>query len=112
MRVPLRARFALFWLLLLGCSVLALIPQPPSGVASTSDVLLHLGAFFTLTCSLAAARPAAPAWQTGPWLVGYGALIELLQGASGWRHAEWGDFGVDVVGVALGLAAWACVRSR
>lgn len=113
MRVPVRVRLALFWLLLLTCTVLALLPQSPTGVAGISDVLLHLGAFTTLTLALAAARPASPWWQTGLWMTGYGALIEILQGVSGWRYAEWGDFGVDILGTALGLAAWSiAVRLR
>ncbi len=112
MRVSLRVRLALFWLLLLTCTVLALMPRPPAGVAGTRDVLLHLGAFMTLTLALAAARTESPIWQTGLWLVGYGALIEIVQGFSGVRHGEWGDFGVDVVGVALGLGVWAYLRSR
>lgn len=112
MRVSVRVRLAVFWLLLLICTVLALMPRPPAGVAGISDVVLHLGAFMTLTLALAAARPVSPSWQTGLWLVGYGALIEIVQDFSGMRHGEWGDFGVDVVGVVLGLGVSAYLHHR
>jgi hypothetical protein len=36
-------------------------------------------------------------------LVAWGGTLELVQGATGWRGAEWADFAADALGVAFGL---------
>jgi VanZ family protein len=35
-------------------------------------------------------------------LLGYGALIELVQGLVPWRYGDVGDFAADAVGVVIG----------
>ena len=42
-------------------------------------------------------------------LLAFGAGIEVLQGLSGWRSAEWGDLLADAIGlgvVAMAYAQW------
>ncbi len=44
----------------------------------------------------------APAVLAG--LLVYGGAIELLQGFTGWRHAEWADLLADALGLVAALA--------
>lgn len=101
-----------FWGLLAFCSVFALIPTVPDTVAQLGDVVLHAGAFLTLAVFGALAYPARSLWLIGLALVGYGALIELLQGLSGLRQPDLGDLIVDVVATGTGLAIVVAFRSR
>ncbi|MNJ74215.1 VanZ like family protein [compost metagenome] len=45
-------------------------------------------------------------------LLGYGVLIELLQGLTGYRFAEWADLLADGLGIALGVLAYVVLRPR
>jgi VanZ family protein len=102
-----------FWIPFAACTWLALTPSPPEAVFRLSDVLLHIVAFAYLTFMLCLAYPAAPAH--GParrWILpalamlGYGLLLEALQGAVFSRHASVGDMGTDLIGIVLGLACY------
>jgi len=72
----------------------------------------HVAAF------LALGLLGLPAWRQWParvfaGLVAYGGLIEVLQGLTVYRQADWGDLLADAMGVALAamlVAAWRRLR--
>ena len=54
-------------------------------------------------------------WRDGGWrlavaLWAWGAVIELLQAWSGWRHGDLGDLAADLLGIAVVLLIWRSVR--
>jgi VanZ family protein len=102
---PARRRWA-FWSCALAVLVLALM-KPVHHMPTTGwDKANHALAFFVLALLGAAAYPRR--WRRVLlWLLAYGALIEVLQGLTGWRDAEWLDLLADGVGLAL---AWPLVR--
>jgi len=63
----------------------------------------HVAAFAALGLLGMAAWPRERA-RVFAFLLAYGAAIELLQGLSGYRQADWRDFVADGLGVGL---AWA-----
>jgi VanZ family protein len=98
-----------FWLPLAGCTWLALMPLPPGPVLEISDVILHGAAFAYLTLAARLAFASQPAWSIALWMIGYGALIEVVQGLGGARMAEWRDLTMDATGILLGLAVHAVI---
>jgi VanZ family protein len=78
------------------------VPAAPPGV----DKLIHVVLFLVLAVSgrWAGIRPGA----LGALLVGYGAVSEVVQWLAPLeRSGSVADWLADVVGVALGLLAWA-----
>jgi hypothetical protein len=75
--------------MLAGVALVSLMPAPDIGV---SDKLSHLVTYFLLSgwFSLLAGNRASLGW-TAIGLIGYGMLIELLQGMTTYRYPEWGD---------------------
>ena len=88
-------------MMLLGVAVLSLMPSPDIGV---SDKLAHLATYFFLSgwFSLLAVNRISLGW-TVIGLVGYGMLIELLQGMTAYRYPEWGDVLANGAGVLAGI---------
>ena len=43
-------------------------------------------------------------------LLAYGVLIEILQGLTSYRHAEWADLLADGLGILAGLALFGLLR--
>jgi VanZ family protein len=92
------------WLLIFLIAYVSLIPSPPSPMRFLhADKLEHLITYALLMgwfCQIYATR-----WQR-LWLalacIAYGGIIELLQGWSGYRSADWMDLLADSLGVALG----------
>ncbi len=103
-----------FWVLLALVTVASLMPpgQLPPQALSIWDKAQHAAGFLALTGSgLLAWR--MPAWRWALAMGLYGALIEVLQAASGWRTGDPLDWLADMCGVGLALllhTAWA--RSR
>ncbi len=96
--------YALGLALLLAVAVLSLLPVPDVGVGDkVSHVVTYalLGGWF----SLLVARPRQ-LWLVFSGLLVYGALIELLQGMTGYRYAEWGDLLANGLGLLPGLAVY------
>ena len=101
-----RLRLAALWYaagagLLLAVAVLSLMPLPDVGVGDkTSHAVTYfvLAGYFSL---LARRRRSLPGVALG--LLAYGALIEIAQGFSGYRHAEWGDLLANGAGIGAGL---------
>lgn len=99
-------------LVLLLCAILylALSPTPAPSADLGWDKLNHAFAFWVLT---GVARRAFTwhAATTALMLLGYGALIEVLQSFTPNRSAEWADLLADALGIALGIAlGWALTR--
>ncbi|MDH3632602.1 MAG: VanZ family protein [Gammaproteobacteria bacterium] len=88
-------------LMLLGVAVLSLMPSPDIGV---SDKLSHLVTYFFLSgwFSLLVVNRISLGWIV-IGLVGYGMLIELLQGMTAYRYPEWGDVLANGAGVLAGI---------
>lgn len=110
-RIPLSLWRLAFSVCLLAVLTLALLPDPDPRLSTGWDKGNHLLALAVLAfLGCAALR--------GRWLVvtagllGYGVLIELLQGLTGHRFAEWADLLADGLGIALGLLAYVLLRPR
>ncbi|EYS92809.1 hypothetical protein CF68_29125 [Cupriavidus sp. SK-4] len=99
---PLRWRL-LFW----GCAaaVLALSLMPPTQPLPTTgwDKGNHMLAFAVLGV-LGRRAYSGRGWAVLLGLVAYGGLIELLQGQTVYREADWLDLLADSVGLAAGMA--------
>jgi VanZ family protein len=92
------------WLLILLIGYISLIPSPPSPLRFPhADKLEHLIAYTVLMgwlCQIYSAR--SQRLYLALACVAYGGIIELLQGWSGYRTADWMDLLADSLGVALG----------
>ena len=88
-------------LMLLMVGTVSLVPAPDIGV---SDKLSHLVTYFFLAgwFSLLATNRASLGW-TIIGLVAYGILLELLQGMTVYRYAEWGDVLANTSGTMAGI---------
>ncbi len=103
---PARLKLVKIWyfigaMMLLAVATLSLIPAPDIGV---SDKLSHLVTYFLLAgwFSLLSVNRVALGW-TVVGLIGYGILIELLQGMTAYRYPEWGDVLANGAGVLTGI---------
>jgi len=112
MNVPVRT--ALAATVAVGALLLLPIPTLPGGLeplaaSSWADKAVHLALFLALgwLWQRALQSPGerrvvgAPAIVLA--LVAYGGLLELAQGASGYRTASWGDLAADALGAALAV---------
>lgn len=116
-----------FWLPLLACTWLALVPEPPDNpVFRLSDVILHAAAFTYLTfafvlmstppaetmqVSLRSLLTRSQALRALLAMLAYGLFLELAQSFIPERTAELKDLWVDLVGIGIGLlAAWLLAR--
>ena len=90
--------------MLLAVAVVSLMPAPAIGV---NDKLSHLLTYTLLSgwfCLLARRRTALASSITG--LIAYGMMIEVLQGLTGYRYAEWGDVIANGAGCLLGALGY------
>jgi len=92
-----------FWALVLAVGVLSLLPLAylPEQAATVWDKAQHAIGFAVLAVLGLWAYPSR-AWLVLPGLLLFGALIELAQAATGWRHGDWQDVLANAVGLALG----------
>jgi VanZ family protein len=103
------------WLAVWAAAVAFFLLAPPSllpgfGAASARglDKVGHFLLFFALAwlaLEPARARTPHPLLVAGGASVAYGALLEVLQGLSGWRSAELGDVVADGIGSFSGVIA-------
>lgn len=107
--------------LAVGGLLVAPLPMSPEGTGSVLfglphvDKLAHLFLFIVLGWvwrrSFARAGRPVPYLAVFAAVVAYGGVLELLQGASGIRTAEWGDLAADALGAGLvPLWRWAPVQ--
>jgi VanZ family protein len=101
-------------LLVAAVCVLAFAPAPPQSLSTGWDKLNHLLAFATLAVAAQRGFPGRRALAGIVLaLLGFGAVIEIVQGFVPGREREWADVLADGVGVAiglLGLMAWRRLR--
>jgi VanZ family protein len=112
-RVPRGVWLGLWCLCMLTVLVLALIPlkQSSQGIPH-ADKLAHAVAFAGLAVLAVAVWPRRW-WPIALGLLGYGAGIEVMQGAiTVARQPSWQDLAADAAGIALGLwlGHWALRR--
>jgi len=95
-----RLWYSLAALMLLVVAAASLLPAPDVGV---SDKLSHVITYLVLAgwFSLLATNRVALCW-TAVGLLAYGMLMELLQGTTDYRYAEWGDVLANGAGVVAG----------
>ena len=67
------------------------------------DKWTHMLTFAFLTLWFTGQYRAAAYWRIAVGLLGFGALIEVIQRFVGYRSAEWMDLGADAIGIAAGL---------
>lgn len=88
-------------------AVIALSLMPGSMLPSSFnfwDKAQHALGFFVLTWLACLAYPGQPWLHVGAGMLVVGALIELAQSATGWRHGDWLDLLADAVGIVAALA--------
>lgn len=103
---------ALLWALVLTVCWLAFDPKPPAVADTGHDKLQHAFAFLVLAVCAVQAYPAQPLRRLFGALLGFGALIELVQTQVPGRSAEWGDLLADATGAALALLLLHAWRRR
>ena len=105
MILPRRLWLGVGWGLALAVLLVCLLPMPalPVDRISWSDKAEHALAFATLAWWFAVAKRAGDWRLLAVLLVGYGGLIELLQGLTAYRTPSLADALADALGVALGL---------
>jgi VanZ family protein len=91
---------ALGWLGVLLVSILSLAPNPPGASLQGADKLGHLFAYGALMFWFVQAGAETRASALGLLLLG--ALLEVLQGLSGYRESSFGDLIADGLGIGLG----------
>ena len=91
-------------LMLAAVTVISLVPAPDVGVG---DKLSHVLTYFVLAgwYGLLAANRSVLGWSL-LGLFAYGAVIELLQGMTSYRYAEWGDLAANGIGILLGAGLY------
>ncbi|MCP4332819.1 MAG: VanZ family protein [Gammaproteobacteria bacterium] len=99
-----RIWYALGTMMLIAVAAVSLMPVPDTGV---NDKASHLFTYFLLAggFGLLARGRAMLAWTLAA-LIAYGMLLELLQGQTGYRFAEWGDVVANSVGAVVGIALY------
>ena len=95
-----KAWYGLGILMLIAVATVSLVPVPDTGVG---DKLAHVVTYFVLGgwFGLLASRRTALVW-TIVGLTLFGVLIELLQGMTGYRYAEWADVAANFSGTLIG----------
>jgi len=90
--------------MLVAVAFVSLMPAPDVGV---NDKLSHLLTYFLLAgwFGLLARNRIILGW-TIVALIAYGMIIELLQGQSGYRFAEWGDVIANSMGCLVGATLY------
>lgn len=107
---PARARW-LFWLAIVGVSILAFMPGAEVPVSTGWDKSNHALAFFVLALLAVCSWPAASVWQRCLGLLAYGVLIECVQYVVG-RDAAMLDIFADAVGIAIGQVVILLARGQ
>jgi VanZ family protein len=103
---------ACFALAAVSVFVLALWPtSEPMPLHTGWDKADHASAFVVLGLLGLLGWPSAPV-RLSVGLLGYGALIEVLQAFSVYRQADWRDWVADAVGVGIAVLVLSGWRKR
>lgn len=94
------------WLLLAVVVILSLIPGPPSPPLLTWDKSQHALAWSFLAWWFLQAWDGRQPLDRCLLLLGVSAIVELLQGMTPYRTADWHDVLANAVGVASGFMLW------
>lgn len=110
-RARTRMTIAMTLLLAMAIAIGTLTPQEqaipaPSGI----DKLMHFAAFAALVLPAAVLRPDLLRWLL-PVAMIYGGAIEVIQPSVG-RHAEWGDFFANTLGILAGAGVGVWLHPR
>lgn len=99
-----RAWYLLGAVMLLLVGVASLMPAPQVGV---SDKVSHVATYAVLGAwfGLLASNRLVLSW-TIVGLLGYGILLELLQGTTSYRYAEWADVVANGGGILIGATLY------
>ena len=101
-----------YWMVVVLVFVLSVAPFPP-GTVETSDKLNHFAAFYVLELGAITLFPRRPLWFAAVLLVGYGALIELVQGLPlVGRDRDMLDWLTDIAAVICAVAPLTLSRLR
>ena len=103
---------ASFWGVLLFVSYNAFAPPDQVSAPSVSDVVLHAGAFATLTALLLAGYEKVGLWRAIVAMLLYGGAIEVVQSFLPERSAEWKDFAVDAVAIGAAVLFYQLLGRR
>ena len=104
-------RLAFFAAVLL-ITVLALLPPAAPMPTTGWDKANHCLAFFSLALALDHGYPRSPAlWLKLGGLFGYGAVLEVLQGLTGYRDSAWLDLLANSTGLLLYLLLSSWLRT-
>jgi len=97
-------RYLQFWLLLFGCLMLSLMPQPPEAFDLASDKLWHALAYLVLYLSCRCAyRQRLGHASCFALLLGFSLLIEVLQHFVPNREFSLLDMLANAAGLGLGI---------
>ena len=88
-------------------TVLGLMPPEHIPLSDWNDKLQHIIAFVILAFLIDASWPETELnWKKALTLLGYGLLLEVLQGFTGYRELS----GLDLLADAAGIAGYAAAR--
>ena len=104
-------KFLFIGLALLGIGA-ALLPGVGSNGFPHADKLMHATALFGFAVLLDLASPRSFWRWKAPVLLGYGALIEVLQAFTSWRSASLADLAADATGILLYWILWRLALQR
>ncbi len=104
-------KFLFIGLALLGIGA-ALLPGVGSNGFPHADKLMHATALFGFSVLLDLASPRSFWRWKAPVLLGYGALIEVLQAFTSWRSASLADLAADATGILLYWILWRLALQR
>ncbi|MBO0612452.1 MAG: hypothetical protein RL122_2817 [Pseudomonadota bacterium] len=110
-RTRLILKFLFVALMLLGI-VAALLPSSGESLLPYTDKFLHAGALFGFAVLLDLATPRHFWRWKVPVLLGYGALIEVVQSLTTWRSASLADLAADAGGILLYWVVWRLALQR
>ncbi len=103
-----------FWLSLVGLTVLALSPAPylpPLNIFNWWDKAQHAIGYGTLAVSALISYPKYGKLRLAALLCLHGCVIEVLQYLSGYRYGDWQDALADGVGVMVGMVFYVIVSN-
>lgn len=108
-----RIRMPLFWLLVAGAYIAAILPSQRAPDLGAGDKINHIAAFLVLTLVGRTAYGDRPAWLLAVALSAFGALIELSQAIPMLqRDASVQDWLADSAAILVALAMAALLKRR